>query len=267
MELHVFEKFRSIVYRESGIVLTVEKLPLLSSRIQKRLTALGLKSDSEYLSIIELDVAGEELVNLIDVISTNVTHFYREATHFEKYRDVLKEIASIDNKPIKIWCAAASSGEEPYTLAFEAQEVLAPLHVDYRILATDICTKVLHHAIEAVYDENTVSKIPAPIRHKYLNLITSHKGVFYRISENISKHLLFKKLNLVAFPYPLQGQLDVIFCRNVMIYFDTATRAQIVAEFWRLLKPGGYLFLSHSENLLGIDHKFSKGTSSVFRKE
>lgn len=266
MEQIIFEKFRSIIYRESGIVLPPEKLPLLSSRIQKRLSALGLKSERDYLDIIELDVSGDELVNLIDVVSTNVTHFYREEAHFSTYREILTALATTGKKEIKIWCAAASSGEEPYTLAIEAEEALKATAAKYKILATDICTKVLKVAMQASYGIEPTEKIPSDLKRKYLHAVQLGGRNIMQINEELTRNLLFKKLNLVSFPYPLRGPLDIIFCRNVMIYFDKPTRERIVNEFWRLTAPGGYLFLSHSENLLGIDHQFTKILGSVYRK-
>lgn len=266
MDPQVFERFRAIIYKESGIVIAPEKLPLLSNRINKRLSQLGIKSEKDYLHIIETQLDGEELVQLIDVVSTNVTHFYREPGHFPVYQEFLSSLARTSQRTIKVWCAAASSGEEPYTLAFEAESALRNTNCDYRILGTDICTKVLNVAIQRTYSDGSVQSIPADIRSKHLvpNIINGDR--VWVVSEEISKHLLFKRMNLVSYPYPVQGPIDVIFCRNVMIYFDTATRAKIVKEFWRILRPGGLLFLSHSENLLGVDHGYEKVSGSIFRK-
>jgi chemotaxis protein methyltransferase CheR len=266
MDPQVFEKFRAIIYKESGIVIAPEKLPLLSNRINKRLSQLGIKSEAEYLHIIETQLDGNELVQLIDVVSTNVTHFYRESGHFSVYRDYLASLARTSQRTIKVWCAAASSGEEPYTLGFEAASALENTNVEYRILATDICTKVLNFAVQRTYSDNAAQSIPTDIRTKYLVPHIQNGARVWVVSDEISKQLLFKRMNLVSYPYPVHGPIDVIFCRNVMIYFDTSTRAKIVKEFWRILRPGGLLFLSYSENLLGVDHSYEKISGSIFRK-
>jgi chemotaxis protein methyltransferase CheR len=267
MEHHTFEMFRNIVYRESGIVLTPDKLSLLSSRIQKRIRALDLRNDTEYLKIVELDATREELIHLIDAVSTNVTFFYREPQHFAHFRQILSGWKDEKRKEVRIWCSAASSGEEPYTLAFEAAESLDLSRQSLKILATDICTPVLEKAQRGVYSEQSVEKIPEQLRDKYLIPHEENGERCWQISPDISQFLLFKKLNLVQHPYPLKGPLDIIFCRNVMIYFDVKTREGIVKEFQRLLRPGGYLFISHSESLMGIEHTLRKAGPSVFQKE
>lgn len=263
METKTFEAFRKIIYEESGIVLTPEKRSLLSARVQKRLKKLGIRDESEYLSIIELDVSGEELAELIDTISTNVTYFYRESEHFTQLRQILKKFVAEGQDDIKIWCAAASSGEEPYTIAIEASESLDPRKSKFSILATDICSKVLQKAVLGAYPESIVEKIPEDLKGKYFEWKEPDLWV---VKPQLRQKILFKKLNLISQPFPLKGPLHIIFCRNVMIYFDVQTRQKIVAEFYRLLRPGGYLILSHSENLIGISANFEKLGSSIFRK-
>lgn len=262
MKQETFDFLSNLIYRESGIVLPPEKKMLLENRVQKRLRALNLRDVSDYLRIIELDVDGDELVQLIDVVSTNVTYFYREPRHFEIYAKLLKQFQSEKRNEVKVWCAAASSGQEPYTLAIEAAESLDLGKTRFRLLGTDICTKVLNRALAGHYHEREVEKIAPDKLQKYFD----RQGNDFHVRSKISDLVLFKKLNLIQFPYPLKGSFDIIFCRNVMIYFDTPTRAKIIAQFEKLLSPGGYLFLSHSENLLGIDHGLQRFDSSVFRK-
>lgn len=264
MEREVFEKFRTIIYKESGIVLPPEKISLLSNRIQKRLKALHLKDPRQYLQIIEIDKSGEELSNLVDVVSTNVTHFYREEAHFARLRDILASYKASQKKEIRIWCAAASSGEEPYTILFESLEVIDQSQQTVKILATDICTKVLRQAVEGRYSIESVSKIPANIINKYMQ--QEHSG-FVTVKPEYREKILFKKLNLISTPYPLRGKFDIIFCRNVMIYFDTSTRSKIVNEFSKLLNPDGYLIVSLSESLFGIEQEFAKLNGSVYQKK
>jgi len=267
MDQLTFEYFSQLIYRESGIVIGPQKASLLANRIQKRLRALGLSNPSEYVKIIETDASCTELVQLIDVVSTNVTFFYREERHFELYSQILADWRQEGRETFKVWCAAASSGEEPYTLAFEGAKALESKAMGLKLLATDISTHVLKKAIRAVYNSEQVTKIPEDIRQDYLVPFGPAGTDLWQVVPHISQMVLFKKLNLIEFPYPIKGPLDIIFCRNVMIYFDIETRRKIIGQFERLLRPGGYLFLSHSENLLGIQHGFSKFDVSVFRKD
>lgn len=263
MEERLFEEYRNLIYKESGIVLGPDKLYLLVNRIQKRLRELNLKNEKQYLEIIEIDATGEELVKLIDAISTNLTYFYREPQHYEIFRRILNQFKQEGRNDLKLWCAAASSGEEPYNIAMEASEVLDSRSQNFRLLATDICTKVLKKAINGVYQNQSVEKIPTAIRNKYLTKLNNTE---WSINENIKNHVTFKKFNLVKFPYALKGNFDVIFCRNVMIYFDLQTREKVVNELYSQLRPGGYLFISLSESLLGMQTKFEKYEGSVFIK-
>lgn len=269
MEQLVFNRFRDIIYTKSGIVLSPEKKSLLESRIQKRLKVKGLTDASQYLRIIELDLNGEELVHLIDSVSTNTTFFWREAEHFQVFGEILDTYKKEQRTDISIWCAASSTGQEPYTLAMEAIDHTRTSNMKTRILATDVSVRVLESAITGEYSEEEVSKLPNEKRHKFFTKIRALNGTkhpSWSVNDPVRQLVLFKKLNLVNFPYPLKGPMDVIFCRNVMIYFDIKTRQKIINEFHRLLSPGGFLFLSLSESLLGIEHSFTKFSTSVFRK-
>ncbi len=262
----VFDAFREIIEREAGIHLTDQKKSLLSNRIQKRLRALKLDDPADYLKLVKSDETGEELTNLIDVVSTNVTFFYRESRHFEILTDILEQYKEQKRDQIKIWCAAASSGEEPVTLAITAVEVFKNNSCDVKILGTDISTRVLHKAINGIYEEKQFEKMPRAVKLKYFSSVMIDEDKKWKTAQGIRNMVVYKRLNLAQFPYPLKGHLDVIFCRNVMIYFDMPLRARIIQEFYRLLSPGGYLFLSHSENLLGIKHEFQSKGVAVFRK-
>ena len=168
MEPAVFERFREIIYQKSGIVLSAEKKSLLVSRIQKRLRERGLKCEAQYLEVIELDLAGTELVKLIDAISTNTTYFWREPEHFKILGDILESYKTIGKSQARIWCAASSSGQEPYILAMEVLEHMPPPRFDVKILATDVSTKVLKIAQAGIYSDEEVSKLPAEKRNKFL---------------------------------------------------------------------------------------------------
>ena len=168
---------------------------------------------------------------------------------------------------VRIRCAASSSGEEPYTIAMTAAESLDLRQTDFKLLATDISTKVLQMASNGVYSDKHLEKVPLALKAKYFERRDGIAGEEYSVSETLRSLVVFKRLNLSVFPYPLKGPLDIIFCRNVMIYFDNQLRGKIVAEFERLLSPGGHLFLSHSENLLSVTHKLLGRQNSIYQKK
>jgi chemotaxis protein methyltransferase CheR len=260
----VFATLRDLVYRESGIVITDQKRPLLANRLAKRLKALNLSSDAEYLQVIETDRDGAELVHLLDAVSTNVTYFFREPQHFEFLRAELAKLGEQEpNREVKIWCAAASSGDEPYTIAMTAEDMMPG---NWRLLGTDICMPVLQRAQAGLYKETDLEKVPDVLRRKYFTKVKMPDNDYAQVSPTLMSKVLFKRLNLVQFPYSLKGNFDFIFCRNVMIYFDKPTRQKIVEQFERLLRPGGYLILSLSESLLGITSSLQKQPCSVYKK-
>ena len=257
----VFNELRDLIHRESGIALTEEKKALLSSRLFKRLRALGLHDETEYLHRLKNDASGAELISLLDVISTNFTSFYREPDHFVVLADLARQWCN-EKRELRLWCAAAASGEEPYTIAITLKESLTS---EYRVLATDISTRALEKAQHGLYAAKHVENVPAALRKKYFTKIGTEEPE-WQVNSELRSRILFRRLNLSRFPYPLRGDLDAIFCRNVMIYFTVALRQQIINELHRLLRPGGFLFLSHCENLLGMNHSFKPYSASVFRK-
>ncbi|MCB0317544.1 MAG: protein-glutamate O-methyltransferase CheR [Bdellovibrionales bacterium] len=267
MEQKIFEYFRDLIYRESGITLSDQKRVLLANRIQKRLRKLNLQSDTEYLKIIELDVEGEELVHLIDAISTNHTFFFREIEHFKLIEKVFTEWKQAKKRKARIWCAASSSGEEPYSIAMIANEKLDLQVTDFKMLATDICTTVLRKAIQGNYRPSQLKDVPPELIRKYFHRIEIDEEDAVQVSSALKKLILYKKLNLTKAPYPIKGPFDIIFCRNVMIYFDNDLRTKLVDRFYNLLSPGGYLIVGHSESLSSIPHKFKMAQSAVYKKE
>jgi len=265
MEETTFQAFKSLIYRESGINLKADKKQLLSARIQKRLRELGLRDPGAYLEIVETDLSGSELTTLLDAVSTNVTFFYREPSHFDFLNQRLKEWRARGKKRARIWCAASSSGQEPYTLAICAREMLDLKVTDLKILATDLSTKVLRQALRGVYPRIEIEKVPSIIAKKYFYESDEEPG-HVEVSDDLRSLLTFRQLNLVHHPFPMNGPFDFIFCRNVMIYFDITVRQAIVNEFARLIPIGGYLILSHSESLLGIDAPFERLQNSMYRR-
>lgn len=267
MDAEIFNRFRDLIYRNSGIALADEKRDLLNGRIRKRLAQLQLHEPLDYLQVIESDLSGQELVLLLDAISTNTTYFHREPRHFEIYAEMLRSYRAEGRRQVKVWCAAASTGEEPYTLAMIASDTLDLKVQTAKVLATDISTRALGRAVEGIYPLASVAKLPEQLRNRHFVRADSEEQQMCQVHPEIRRMVLFKRLNLVEFPYPLQGAVDIIFCRNVMIYFDIPVRERVIHEFTRLLAPGGFLFLSHSENLLGIQHELGRYDTSVFQKK
>ncbi len=266
MDIDTFEQFRKLIFEESGIRLLPQKMPLLTSRISARLRELSLKDAASYLQIIETDSSGTELIRLIDAISTNTTSFYREPQHFSFLARHLSQNNYSINDRVKIWCAASSSGEEPYTLAITAKEALRGKMVDVKILATDICTNVLKKALTGEYTDEQTYKIPGDLRSRYLTPKANANSTIWSVNQELRDLVIYRKFNLSKFPYPLKGPLDYIFCRNVMIYFERPLRQAIISEMIPLLKIGGLLFLSHSENLMGVNHNLELIAPSVYRR-
>jgi chemotaxis protein methyltransferase CheR len=262
VEEHIYQHIRDLVYEKAGIHLGDGKHALVFARLAKRLRALGLPDHQSYLDHLQADQTGEELVELLDVISTNHTHFFREPSHFDFLTEKLKLWKAGGASRFRIWCAAASTGEEPYTLSMVCNEVLGG-DVDLRILCTDISTRVLRACKSGAYQEAKVSDIPKELLRKYW----IRRGDEYEASGVLKAPLTFARLNLMETPYPMKGPFDIIFCRNVMIYFDRSGRERIVKESLRLLKPGGYLVVGHAESLNGISHGMKTVHPSVYQKQ
>jgi chemotaxis protein methyltransferase CheR len=261
-----FEKYRSIIYDKSGIALAPGKEALVSARVAKRMRQLMLDDHRVYLRRLTEDESGEEIVQLLDAISTNVTSFYREPAHFEMLTRLLTEWSHEGQRRFRIWCAAASTGEEPYTIAMTLLDALGGSGADMRILATDISTRVLARAMEGVYGEERVKPIPKPLLTRYFDKTGPRDAISYMAGQPLRNLLLFRRLNLAEPPFPMRGPLDVVFCRNVMIYFDNRVRTRLLDEAYRLLKPGGYLFVGHAESLTGMVSSFKLVRPSVYRK-
>ncbi len=263
MEAETFQAFPHIASQKAGIVLRPGKAALVQARLAKRLRELGLASEREYLDKLRSE-GEDELVLFLDAISTNFTKFFREPDHFETLARDVQAALSAGQTRFRFWCAGCSSGEEPYTAAM----VLDPLlrGRDWRILATDISTRVLSRAARGVYNDEEIDPIPGPLREKYLErAAVADGGRRYAVARKLRERIVFHRLNLANRPYPMQGPLDVVFCRNVMIYFDRSMRAGLVGEIERILRPGAHLFIGHSETLNGIETALRAERPSVYR--
>ncbi len=259
-----FDIISKMINQQCGINLCKGKEQLVKSRLIKRLRALGLRDFTEYLNFLEKDISGAELIFMIDALTTNKTDFFREMQHFEFIRREI--LPSTGSYKLRFWSAGCSSGEEPYSLAIILHEEIKRIeHRDVKILATDISTKMLKVAREAVYPYEVLREIPEQLLRKYFTRVQNGAIDSYRIIEPMRSMVRLARLNLID-PWPMRGLFDVIFCRNVMIYFDAATRGTLVRRFFEKLKPGGYLFVGHSENLTALSHKFDYVQPTIYKR-
>lgn len=257
----VFDALRKFIYEKSGISLSQSKDALITARIGKRMRALGLENYSDYLEQVKKDENGEELVQLLDVISTNVTSFFRESQHFDFFSEKVSEWYRNGQRKFRFWSAASSTGEEPYTIAMTLLESIEKNACDIKILATDISTKVLNKAINGIYDSEKLKSINPQLVKKYF--VEAEPGKM-EIIDSIKTMVSFNRLNLSQPPFPMKGPFDIVFCRNVMIYFDNEVRKRLLEEIFRLLKPGGYLIVGHAESLTGMLSIFKSVKPSIY---
>lgn len=262
MDTSTFRQLCEIAYEKAGITLGPSKEALVEARVGKRLRALGLQSEKEYLVKLQEDVTGEEIVQFLDVISTNHTSFFREPDHFELLRKVVGEWRQAGMQKLRVWSAASSTGEEPYTIAFVLDEILESSNVDWRILATDISTRVLKVAESGAFLEHKLESLGRSERLRYFERGAKRDELV--VKQYIRDRIAFRRLNLVTPPYPMRGPFDIIFCRNVMIYFDQRVRQTVIGAMERLLRPGGYLLIGHAEALSGVNVGLRMLRPSVF---
>jgi chemotaxis protein methyltransferase CheR len=267
-----FKKFSELVYEKTGIYLKPEKKELLNARLGKRLRACKIASFSDYFDLVIRDRSGKELVNLINSVSTNFTNFFREQAHFDLLTSLVLpqflQAGQGEKRKLNIWSAACSSGEEPYTIAMVLEEFFAKNRsqaVDYRILATDISTRVLDQAKKGVYTEERVSKVPPEYLRNYFQKGVRNAVGYVKVKDCIRNRIRFERFNLMD-EFPWQEAMDVVFCRNVMIYFNTETQENLVGKFHRCLLDGGFLFIGHSESLTRLRHHFTQVATTAYRK-
>jgi chemotaxis protein methyltransferase CheR len=265
-----FERISRLVYEHCGINLHDGKKELVKARLGKRLREGAFKSFSDYYRYVITPEGTDELITMIDSLSTNLTFFFREESHFVKFRQVAPAIlkaASEGGRPprLRIWSAGCSTGEEPYSLAITVRECATGKPADIAITATDISTRVLHAAAIGTYPQDKLKNISAAILKKYFQLGCGDWEGYCRIKKEIRDMVRFLRFNLMA-PPPPDFLFDIIFCRNVMIYFDKTTQAALVNRFYNCLNKGGYFFIGHSESLTGLDHGFKYIEPSVYRK-
>jgi chemotaxis protein methyltransferase CheR len=268
----VFNRFSNFIYDEVGIKLPLAKKTMLEARLNKRLKVLGFRSFEEYADYVFSEAGrNDELVNLIDVVTTNKTDFFREPAHFEYLvKSAIPSLIDARNvgfaSPFKIWSAGCSTGEEPYTMSMVLSEFAASQPgFKASILATDISTVVLSKAKNAVYAEDRVDTIPLQLKKKYLLKSKDKAKSLVRMSPTLRSMIQFRRLNFME-DFGMHEHMDVIFCRNVIIYFDKPTQERLLNRFCKQLVKGGYLFLGHSETLSGLNVPLTPVASTVYRK-
>ena len=267
-----YELFRKLVYAKSGISLGDQKMQLVRARLGKRVREGGFRSFKEYYNHVVNDPSGEELCELLDSISTNTTHLFREPRHFDLLKELVKRWATdkarrAGDRTLRIWSAACSSGEEPYSIVMTAHDVMRELpSFDLKILATDISIQMLSQAKLGLFEPHRVGTVPPALKNRYLLKRLEDGKNLLQVAPELRKLVTFSRFNLMTPSFPFRYGFHVIFCRNVMIYFDRPTQQSLVNKFASHLQNGGHLMIGHSESLNGIEHPLSYVEPTVYRK-
>lgn len=266
-----FDQMRRLIYDRFGINLTEQKRSLLVGRLQKHIRAAGFRSFNSYYEHLITDKNEKELGMLVDRVSTNYTYFNRENDHFGFFSKtalstVVSRLKAQKRNDLRVWCAGCSTGEEAYMLLMLMHEFLGSLNDSFEtgILATDISSRALANAHEGIYSDERVRTLPAELKTKYFKRLDNGS---WSASDRLRKGAVIRRFNLMNEHFPFKKPFQIIFCRNVMIYFDAATRNTLVRKFYQCMEPGGYLFIGHSETL-GRGHNLYKYLQpAVYQKE
>jgi chemotaxis protein methyltransferase CheR len=265
-----FRNLAQFAYQHAGIALADSKRNLVYSRLSRRLRALGLTSFRDYRAYLTANTG--ELENFINAISTNLTKFFREAHHFDHFRThvavpFVQESHGAVGRRLRVWSAGCSTGEEPYTVAVVLKREIRDLaRHDVKILATDIDTDVVAKGVRGEYSAGSIDEVPKPYREFFLPVESKRDSANVTVAEEVRKLITFRKLNLME-PWPFTGNFDAIFCRNVMIYFDAATKSTLVDRLTEKIKPGGWLYIGHSESLIGAHPGLRLVGRTIYRRE
>lgn len=268
MDRESFSRLSTFVTQEYGIKLPPAKKPMLEARLNKKLRTMGVTSYAEFLDIIFSDEGRRsELIAVIDLITTNKTDFFRESAHFDfMSTDILPQLASTTRRNVKVWSAGCSTGEEPYTIAMVLEEFRKKdPGISYQVDATDISFTVLEKAFHGIYDLERIQILPVDLKRKYFSRKKTELNVV-RVKPEYRQKIRFGRLNLMDGRYPFNaGEFDMIFCRNVLIYFDKPTQEKVIKSLCRHLRPGGYLFLGHSESIVGMNLTLHQVRPTIYR--
>jgi chemotaxis protein methyltransferase CheR len=262
----LFERFRKLAYDKAGIALKPGKEALVAARVAKRVRALQLEDAADYLRHLESEGEGEELQSFLEVISTHFTSFFREPDHFQELERAVQAWAAEGQRRLRLWSAACSSGEEPWSMAMTLAALPGAERLDWKILATDIAAETLAQAARGRYPADRVAPVPPALARRFLaEDPAAADGERFAVADSLRPRVVFAQLNLVQPPFPMKGPLDAVFCRNVFIYFDQPTRQRVVEAIERLLRPGGLFILGHTETLNGVRTRLRMVRPSVFR--
>ena len=252
LDAESFARIAAIAHKEAGLAIAPAKMAMVHTRLARRLRELRLASYPEYCTLVESSAGKAERREMISALTTNVSHFFRESHHFDRLRqDILPDMVRRlkNGERLRFWSAGCSNGQEPYSIAITLLEEMGePTGADIRILATDIDPKVIEFARAGLYDQRMISGLSEDLRARYFTQITKDGHALWQASEKTRSLVSFRELNLLH-EWPMKGQFDVIFCRNVVIYFDEATQQALWKRFTETLSPGGWLFLGHSERV------------------
>ncbi len=268
-----FEIIRTLVKEQTGISLGLHKRDLVVSRLSRRLRALELGSFSAYIDYLRSEESGaEELVHMINRITTNKTDFFRERHHFDFMREKLLPQIYADgersgNRRLRAWSAGCSSGEEPYTIAMTLSEFFAGKPGwDVRLLATDLDTTMLQKASKGLYEGRLLEPVDRQLLGKYFQPVRQEGEIFYQVKPQLREMITFRKFNLMHPSYPLKTPLDFVFCRNVLIYFELKEKVEILTKFHGVIKEAGHIFVGHSESLMMVKDLFRYVATTVYQK-
>ncbi len=261
-----FKVVQRLIYEFAGIALAETKRLMATSRLTKRLRATGVSSFTDYLQIVEAGKDPQEKTAFINALTTNKTDFFRESHHFEflvkeVFPALIRKANNSSDRRLRIWCSASSTGEEPYTIAMTVREFLPFSDWDVRILASDIDTNVLAAAQQGVYQADRIEEVPKSLRQKYFNRGANNSWV---ANDSLKEIITFRQINLLDRDWPIRTTFDVIFCRNVMIYFDQPTQKSLVAQFHKFLANNGFLIIGHSESLLASQDLFRSIGNTIY---
>ena len=270
IDVENFDFLRSLAQQHAGIVLADHKRRMVHRRVSKRLAALGVDSFSSYSALLQSPAGTEELEHFINALTTNKTEFFRERHHFDHLvasavPNLLKNRNRDANGRFRVWSAGCSFGPEPYSIAMSLRDGVPEIaNWNTKILATDIDTDVLERARKGCYREDDIDAVPPHLRSVYFSKLREDGGI-YRIAPIISTMISFNPLNLHGH-WPMKGQFDIIFCRNVIIYFDKPTQARLIDRFADIMREDGYLYLGHSESLYRVSDRFRPVGQSIYQK-
>lgn len=262
-----FKTIAEMVREKTGIVLAEHKKQMVYARLAKRLRQMKMQSFTQYIDFLNSPSAGDELVNFVNAITTNLTSFFRESHHFDHLGQQLKKIAASGQRRIRIWSAGCSAGPEPYSIAMTAMENIPNISsLDFKILATDIDTNMVATAARGEYEEKMADGISPALAAKYTRQkIDGRNRPIWQMNETLKSLISFKQLNLLE-DWPMKGPFDIIFCRNVVIYFDKDTQRVLFDRYADMVKDRGWLYIGHSESLSGVCDRFRLEGKTVYQR-